>query len=219
MTFRAFEYLRSVRGSTLDGTDRAVLAWLTTYADAEGRAFPGLDTLAGASGFSRATVARSIVRLREAGWLSTSRPRRTASNTYLLLDPSTSQRETSQHATTTSATSQSDACDVAHGDSRQLSVRPATSQPETLSPQVSPQITPQGSLGAVPIFKNGGAKPREWKPKSTRPTEPELTVGEGGIQGDTLAPIPRQPLTPAEIEENRQRQLVALAAFAKENAS
>jgi biotin operon repressor len=171
--FRPLDYLRTVRAANLRGQDKMVLVWLMSYADETGKAFPSLDTLAEVSGFSRATVCRSVQSLSNTGWLSIHRRGRTMNNSYQLVtsQPETSPTETSHGATSLSATSPTETSDVSVGDECSLSVRRVTSQPETRSAYLSAHVSANGTdhqdftltRDAPPSSKR--SKPKRRKPK------------------------------------------------------
>lgn len=148
--FRPLDHLRAIRTSDLTGHEKAIAVWLTTYADEQGEAFPSLETLAAASGFSRATVMRAVADLREHGWLTTRRARRTASTTYQLVVPSKSLTATSQGATSHAATSPADTGEVAAGDPRSRCQQPSKSLAATRSASLSAHPSAQGSAGPLP---------------------------------------------------------------------
>lgn len=146
--FPIFAFQRAIRASNLSGHEKAVAMMLSTYIDDEGRAFPSLETLASATGFSRATVCRAVDVLVARGWVRRLRQGRTTSNTYQLQVVSPveeSPAETSPSASSLSATSPVETSDVAGGDERGLHERPATSLGETRSPQGSTHVTTQGT--------------------------------------------------------------------------
>ena len=142
--FPVFAFQRAIRASSLSGHEKAVAMMLSTYIDDEGRAFPSLETLASATGFSRATVCRAVDVLVGRGWVRRLRQGRTTSNTYQLQVVSSveeSQAETSPAASSLAATSPVETTHVAGGDVRGLHERPATSLGETRSPQGSTHLT------------------------------------------------------------------------------
>ena len=157
MTFRPLDYLRAIRSvpvAELSASDRSVLVWMMTFANEDGRrAFPALETLADASGLSRATVMRATKRLRELGWISSVRTSRTASNEYELHTPAKYQGATSHGATSQSATS--------HGDTREVSgCNVAKYHGEPLSAQGSAHPPAQFALA-----RSGGPPVKVRKPK------------------------------------------------------
>jgi Helix-turn-helix domain len=173
--FRPLDHLRAIRASTLSGHEKAVLVWLTSYADENAIAFPSIDTLAEVSGFSRATVCRALERLRILGWLEVTRKSRTMANTYRLVIPK-SQGETSQAATTQAASSQEantppETCDVAGGDGRSIRERLSKSQAETRSVHVSAQLTAQGTGESVTLPGDFTLKAPKGKKAGRRRTE------------------------------------------------
>jgi hypothetical protein len=163
--FPIFAFQRAIRGSHVSGHEKAVAMMLSTYASEEGIAFPSLETLADASGFSRATVCRAIDALVAAKWIRKVRQSRTTSNTYQLQVmgsaevsalPETSPVETSPAASSQAATSPVDTSDVATGDVRGLPQRLATSLPETLSTHVTTHVTSHGTPQAVLLTPDQG---------------------------------------------------------------
>jgi helix-turn-helix protein len=179
VSFRALDYLRAVRDAPLGKNEKAVLVWLLSYADVDGkRCFPSIDTIASAAGMSRATVCRALGTLRESGeWFTVTRASRTSVNTYELV--AKSHPETSQPATSPAATSQPDTCEVSPGDVRSLTLRPATSHPETRSahlPAHLPAQVPAHTPTAPPALvvpdpeSSKSQRPSRAKPRTSAPT-------------------------------------------------
>lgn len=68
---RRDEFEKAVRASSLDGVSKSILYVMATYKNwkEDLSAWPSTNTLAQGTGFSRITVARRMVYLRDTGWL------------------------------------------------------------------------------------------------------------------------------------------------------
>ena len=142
--FPIFAFQRAIRASNLSGHEKAVAMMLSTYIDDEGRAFPSLETLASATGFSRATVCRAVDVLVARGWVRRLRQGRTTSNTYqrgLHERPATSLGETRSPQGSTHVTTQG--TDTGSGEPAALHlalVEKATKKPK---PKAKAEATPE----------------------------------------------------------------------------